>query len=1520
MKKRFVYLMSAIVMTLPAAAEGFSGGDGSADSPYLIKTVADMEELAAGVSGGTTYEGKTFKMDADITYPDGSTFTSIGGCVTAISKCTTFAGTFDGNGHKISGATVTGTYFASLFGQLTSTATLKNLTIENANITSSNSYAGIVGSLYGTVDNVNVVNLTLTSTSGSYTGGLVGFVQGDATKGVGTVKNCTLSGSISSSANVGGIAGQCYGSISDCHSSATVVSLTANSSSVTLGGIAGVTLQLGSSVPAPEIKRCSFTGNITALSANTCGGIVGSLNKGTISECWNGGYLSAYGAVGGIVYNLTAGTVENCYNAGTIYQSSTSSSSAQTGGIIGFYGTAEASTKIVKSCLNFGSIFMPNILIAGSNELAGNTNPATVSGFYYDNQVAGLSGMEGGLSTESLTSGTAIDGFDSTVWTFEKGLYPRLAFDAKSDASILASTPFFLPNNQKVSHVITDFTVSTANDVEWTATNAQISGNTVKITRGEIATNVILTSYLGDETHRARVVVYPKIFGGEGTEDEPYLISSKDDLIKLGTLTNSTNNMTFENSLFKVTADIDMEYSTDFTPIAFSNETNSFNGTFDGQGHVIKNLFIDNLTEKTNNVGLFCFVGPLGTVKNLIIDKSAKFSVYRNFAPFVASCYGKVENCINYADVSPSAGFASGIVYMLQATGQVNGCLNAGNIILEGGTNLGGITSACYGAISNCVNLGTISVSTTAEKTTMAKSVGGISATALYATASLTDVVNYGQVIGATNVGGIISTGTSASGSTITRAMSFGPVTTGTSTNVGAVVGTQSNTTLTGCYYDSQIALSSATIEGVNEAETADLTSSKFVIPNAPEGTWTYVEGRYPTLTIFADNDAVKLATMPVTFASGDSRITISKSAQLYQAEGLEWSITENNALSINNNTLVYTLPASYQAATLSASYKGYTKEMGVGAVANIFDGSGSETDPYLIKTAADVVTLSNDIITTGNTYDGSFLKVTADLDFAEIKDFKGIVPDGTKTFAGTFDGDNHTIKNLSITNTDNATAGLFTIVANSGVIKNINLDSSCTVSGKGKVGSIVGTLNGKVENVSSAAKVTATTSYAGGIVGQANNGTTISGATFTGTVTGAGTYVAGIVGYAYGSSTSGKNTVENCVNSGTLTNTANGISGIGGYSVATDYINCVNYSDFSSEKNYNAGISAYSSGVYNTYTKCINYGNIKAAQYASGITAYSSTSAVTFTQCLNCGNITATTGAAGFMPYGGLMTITESANIGDVTCTNEALSTTAAGAAGFVARGDIKATDVYTVGNVQSMRSLGAFEGRYYSTANTPSVTRGYVAGNVIASPEATTSTDKIYAGVYGGYIYSTKAMELTNVYYDSNLMGTTYTATGAKTTAELTKVNFGTDAWTSLGDYCYPVLTWIADIDAVKLAAAAVVFNGEDTYSRVTTDFNVGTPAGVTWSAEGLTIEGNTVKASAAESGTYTLTATIGKLTRSYKVTVEATNGINDINVDSDDAEVEYYNLQGIRVLNPSNGIYIKRQGNKATKVYVQ
>ncbi len=44
---------------------------------------------------------------------------------------------------------------------------------------------------------------------------------------------------------------------------------------------------------------------------------------------------------------------------------------------------------------------------------------------------------------------------------------------------------------------------------------------------------------------------------------------------------------------------------------------------------------------------------------------------------------------------------------------------------------------------------------------------------------------------------------------------------------------------------------------------------------------------------------------------------------------------------------------------------------------------------------------------------------------------------------------------------------------------------------------------------------------------------------------------------------------------------------------------------------------------------------------------------------------------------------------------------------------------------------------------------------------------------------------------------------------------------------------------------------------------------------------------------------------------------NGINDITVDAANGEAVYYNLNGVRVANPENGLFIKVQGGKATKV---
>lgn len=53
---------------------------------------------------------------------------------------------------------------------------------------------------------------------------------------------------------------------------------------------------------------------------------------------------------------------------------------------------------------------------------------------------------------------------------------------------------------------------------------------------------------------------------------------------------------------------------------------------------------------------------------------------------------------------------------------------------------------------------------------------------------------------------------------------------------------------------------------------------------------------------------------------------------------------------------------------------------------------------------------------------------------------------------------------------------------------------------------------------------------------------------------------------------------------------------------------------------------------------------------------------------------------------------------------------------------------------------------------------------------------------------------------------------------------------------------------------------------------------------------------------------------------MTMTANSGINDITVDNSNAPVEFYNLQGIRVENPANGIYIRRQGTNTSKVFIR
>ena len=121
MKKRLlsIFLVLALCLTcVPSAlAVGdvrFSGGDGTVNAPYEIKTADDLFALAEAVNSGTSYQGQYFRLTNDIDL-EGKAWTPIGNSASAQGQ--QFLGSFDGGGYTVSGLYVEGTHgYAGLFG------------------------------------------------------------------------------------------------------------------------------------------------------------------------------------------------------------------------------------------------------------------------------------------------------------------------------------------------------------------------------------------------------------------------------------------------------------------------------------------------------------------------------------------------------------------------------------------------------------------------------------------------------------------------------------------------------------------------------------------------------------------------------------------------------------------------------------------------------------------------------------------------------------------------------------------------------------------------------------------------------------------------------------------------------------------------------------------------------------------------------------------------------------------------------------------------------------------------------------------------------------------------------------------------------------------------------------------------------------------------------------------------------------------------------------------------------------
>ena len=222
---------------------------------YTVYNADGLMNIAELVNGGKTDINITLDTNIDLT---GKDWTPIG-----TSFRNKYTGTFDGGGHTIKGLTVTtNDQFVGLFGSIGYAGTVKNVMMEDVQITSNRSL--------------------------DFAGGVAGYSDG-------TIENCSVSGSVSGTVYVGGVVGaQWEGSITGCSSSATV------KGTVEVGGVAGETNS------SATLTACYATGNVTIEinpRKNIAGGSLVGMNAGSsVLACYATGNVASTGSSTGKVY------------------------------------------------------------------------------------------------------------------------------------------------------------------------------------------------------------------------------------------------------------------------------------------------------------------------------------------------------------------------------------------------------------------------------------------------------------------------------------------------------------------------------------------------------------------------------------------------------------------------------------------------------------------------------------------------------------------------------------------------------------------------------------------------------------------------------------------------------------------------------------------------------------------------------------------------------------------------------------------------------------------------------------------------------------------------------------------------------------------------------------------------------------------------------------------------------------------------------------------------------------------
>ena len=285
-------------------------GLGTSAYPYQIENGTQLllfQSIVNGTNGQTPNPAACAELTDNIDMSSIANFAPIG------TETASYTGTFNGNGHNISGLSVSGSDYVGLFSYVDG-ATIQNINLCDSKITATNaggigtSTGGIAGFATGAakIENCSTNNIKIEAGS-LHIGGIIGRGEGST-----EISNCTNTSTLAGTYNVGGIAGSLNGgSITNCGNSGDLPAPWANGC---VGGIVGF-------AQAGQISTCYNTGEITGRSNADVGGIVGMFKSSfSISDCYNVGDVQGGQLTGGIA-GSAIGTFRYCYNTGAVTDS-----------------------------------------------------------------------------------------------------------------------------------------------------------------------------------------------------------------------------------------------------------------------------------------------------------------------------------------------------------------------------------------------------------------------------------------------------------------------------------------------------------------------------------------------------------------------------------------------------------------------------------------------------------------------------------------------------------------------------------------------------------------------------------------------------------------------------------------------------------------------------------------------------------------------------------------------------------------------------------------------------------------------------------------------------------------------------------------------------------------------------------------------------------------------------------------------------------------------------------------------